>query len=93
MRILASIPHPRLKITVFKMNERLSVKFESGLYEQTYKFRPGGGADSLDELRALIDETFLEEVEQGLAAMHRRSMAALARRQPEAGEEEFEEIL
>ena len=93
MRILTSIPHPRLKITVFKMNERLSVKFESGLYEQTYKFRPGSGADSLEELRGLIDETFLQEVEQGLAAMHRRSMAALARHASPADGEEFEEII
>ena len=34
MRILGYLEHPTLKITVFKMDNRISVKFENSLYEQ-----------------------------------------------------------
>ena len=39
MRILGYIDHPVVKITVFKMDNKFSVKFESIHYEQTFKFR------------------------------------------------------
>ena len=39
MRVIGNIDHPILKITAFKMDNKLSIKFESGLFEQTYKFR------------------------------------------------------
>ena len=93
MRIIGEIEHPVLKITVFKLNERLSVKFESGLYEQIYKFRSGQGADTLDEVRKIVDSDFIEDVALELQQMHRRKMTALARQLSAGKEEAFEEII
>ena len=41
MRIIGQIEHPDLKITVFKSDNRISVKFENEGYEQIFKL----GAD------------------------------------------------
>jgi hypothetical protein len=37
MRIIDTIPHPQLKISIFQMNGKYLVKFEAGSYEQTFK--------------------------------------------------------
>ena len=47
MRLLANIPHPLLRISIFTNDNRFTLKFESGLYEQTYKFRNGDGFDNV----------------------------------------------
>ncbi len=93
MRIIGEIDHPVLKITVFQMNNRLSVKFESGPYEQTYKFRQGEGIDTLDDIRRVVDTEFTRGVLEELQLMHRRKMLALSRHLSPDGGEEFEEII
>ncbi len=93
MRIIGTIDHPSLKITVFKMNERLSVKLESGLYEQTFKFRSGEGVDTLEDVKNFIDAGFIEGVSENLQRMHQLKMTTLSRQLPNAEEEEFEEII
>lgn len=93
MRIIGTIEHPTLKITVFKMNERLSVKLESGLYEQTFKFRSGEGIETLEDVKNFIDAGFIEGVSENLQRMHQLKMQALSRQLPDVEEEEFEEIV
>lgn len=93
MRIIGYIEHPNLKITIFKMNNRLSVKFESGLYEETYKFRESEEISSLEHIKKIVDADFLCIVERNLAAMHQTKMAALSRYLPAEEEEEFAEII
>jgi len=94
MRIVGSIDHPILKITIFRNDNRLSVKFESGLYEQTYKFRDGEGVDSVEDIYRLVDEAFVESVSVLLQRMHEARSAAIGRQASGAGEEEeFEEII
>ncbi len=92
MRIIGNIKHPDLKITVFKMDNRLSVKLESGLYEQTYKFRSGEGVDSLENVEALLDQDFLGDAIVQMQQMHQSRMAAIARQNPKAAEE-FDKII
>lgn len=92
MRIIGNIEHPNLKITVFQMDNKLSVKFESGLYEQTYKFRTGDGLENLEDIKSLVDIPFMQAVEQELQKMHQIRNEALGRRTSEE-EEEFEEII
>jgi hypothetical protein len=38
MRILATIPHPSIRISIFHMNEKYIVKLEAGPMEQAFKF-------------------------------------------------------
>jgi len=93
MRILGYIEHPTLKITIFQMDDKLSLKFESGLYEQTYKFRGSNEINNLEHLKNLVDDSFLEKVMLDLNQMHRTKMEAMSRFLPEERENEFEKII
>ncbi|MFN7118425.1 MAG: hypothetical protein ACK4TA_16630 [Saprospiraceae bacterium] len=93
MRIIGNIEHPILKITIFKMDNKFSVKFESGLYEQTYKFRSSDAVKGLEDIQKIVDATFCEEVLQTLNVMHQRKNAAMARALPQETMTEFEEII
>lgn len=93
MRIIGNIEHPNLKITVFKMDNRLSVKFENALYEQTYKLGADERFDSLEAVQGLVDTPFLQQVQMQFQQMHQNRMAALERLFPPAHTEAFEEII
>ena len=92
MRIIGYIEHPVLKITVFKMDTRISIKFESGFYEQTYKFRISDQIEDLESVKQLVDAEFLQAVERELHKMHQIKNQALRRLLPPE-EEEFDEII
>lgn len=93
MRIIGNIEHPILKITVFKMENRISVKFESGLYEQTYKFRSGEGIESFEDVEKVVDATFKAQVLQHLNLMHEIKNQAISRNIVQEDEEEFDTII
>ena len=93
MRIIGYIEHPGLKITVFKMDNKLSVKFESGLYEQTYKLRNSDQIGTLEDIQKLVDQEFITGVLEQLNQMHQIKNKALQRFLPQAPSEEFEEII
>lgn len=61
MRIIDSIPHPSITISIFQMNEKFIVKFEAGPMEQAFKFY-AEDVKSVDGLKALINEAFIEKV-------------------------------
>jgi hypothetical protein len=92
MRILGYVEHPRLKITIFKNDDKLSVKLESGLYEQTYKFRSETNLETADDARRIIDADFMDAVEKNLQQMHTLKMDALMRNNT-VEENEFDEII
>ena len=92
MRIVGDIPHPSLKITIFLHDSKYAVKFESGLYEQTYKFRSGDDLQSVEDIKAIVDAEFIQQVELGLPKMHQHKLAAMGRWQSIA-EDDFEEII
>ncbi|MBK7407661.1 MAG: hypothetical protein IPJ40_06005 [Saprospirales bacterium] len=92
MRIIGSIDHPEWKITVFKMDNRISLKLEAGMCEQTYKFRTGEGMESLEDVQRLVDAAFLKAVGLQFASMHQTQVGALSR-SIQAGEDEFDEII
>ncbi|MEM8523554.1 MAG: hypothetical protein AAGG68_02865 [Bacteroidota bacterium] len=93
MRIIGYIEHPQLKITVFKMNNKLSVKFESGLYEQTYKFRESEDLKNIEQMKHLVDNQLIIQVEQGLAQMHQIKNQALSRYLPPVEDNEFDTLI
>ena len=93
MRIIGYIEHPVLKITVFKMDTSFSVKFERSSLEQTYKFRPNNGLEGIKEIRQLVDEKFLEKVEQQFRQMEMLREWSLSRHFPPDPADEFDEII
>ena len=61
MRIIDSIPHPSITISIFQMNDKYIVKFEAGPMEQVFKFM-AEDVRSVEGLKALVNEEFIETV-------------------------------
>ncbi len=61
MRIIDSIPHPSMTISIFQMNDKYQVRFEAGPMEQIFKFTKDevGG---LEGLKQRMSEAFIEAV-------------------------------
>ena len=60
MRIVAELPHPDCKITIFSMNQKFIVKLEQGPYEQSYKIAELDLTGGVNEIFQLLDEEFLQ---------------------------------
>lgn len=77
MRIIAELPHPDFKITIFHWNNRYLLKIEQGYLEQTFKI------DQFDleekELEKVLDQTFLNQVALRFAEMHASLRDAIQR--------------
>jgi hypothetical protein len=82
MRVIAELPHPDFKITLFNMNQKYIVKFEQGQLEQSYKLSEldltGGGANEVFEI---IDDEFLATVTERFKMMRSDFSAAYKRQQ------------
>ncbi|HRG37412.1 MAG TPA: hypothetical protein PK289_02675 [Bacteroidia bacterium] len=61
MRIIANIPHPKLTISIFSMNDKYQVKFEAGPMEQTYKLSHSE-IDGVEGIKKMVDDAFLEQI-------------------------------
>jgi hypothetical protein len=61
MRIIDSIPHPSISISIFNMNDKYIVKFEAGPMEQSFKFQTEQ-VKSVENLKKMINADFIETV-------------------------------
>lgn len=77
MRIIAELPHPDFKITIFQWNNRYLIKIEQGYLEQTYKIDQFELAES--DIKKVLDQAFLTQVSQRFAEMHKSLHEALQR--------------
>ncbi len=59
MRIIDSIPHESMTISIFQMNDKYMVKFEAGPMEQTFKFL-AEEVKGVDALKTKITPEFIE---------------------------------
>jgi hypothetical protein len=71
MRIIGTLPHPYVKITVFAMNMRYSVKFEMGQMEQTFKIRESEEINSIEDISRLVDDELIDECMETFTIMHK----------------------
>lgn len=82
MRVIAELPHPECKITIFSMNQKYIVKFEQGTFEQSYKLAEldlsGGGVNDVFEI---LDEEFIGTVIERFKIMRTDFNAAYKRHQ------------
>lgn len=69
MRIVATVPHPKVKISVFQMNNKYLLKMEAGPYEQTYKIYEDE-IQSMEQIQAICNEAFMQTVISRFEAMH-----------------------
>jgi hypothetical protein len=62
MRIIDEFNADDVKVTVFKMNDKISIKFEYNLLEQIYKFRDGSGVSSPEMVKKFCTEETISEI-------------------------------
>lgn len=62
MRVVAELPRPDCKITIFSMNMKYIVKFEQGILEQTYKLSEIDMLDGVNSVFQILDEEFIATV-------------------------------
>lgn len=61
MRIIDSIPHESMTISIFQMNDKFTVRFEAGPMEQCFKFLVTEVRD-VEGLKTLINSEFIDTV-------------------------------
>lgn len=61
MRVIDTIPHPKLSISIFSMNDKYQLQFIAGPMEQTFKFYHDE-VKGVSGLKELVDDVFLEKV-------------------------------
>lgn len=59
MRIIDSIPHPSMSISILQMNDKFQVRFEAGAMEQIFKFSLEE-VKNLEGLKQRITPAFIE---------------------------------
>lgn len=61
MRVIANIPHPKISITIFSMNDKYQIKFEAGPMEQIFKIAHSE-VNGIEGIKKMVDDVFLEKV-------------------------------
>ena len=69
MRIIATIPHPQLKISIFLYNEKYIIELEAGQYRQAFKIC-ADSVEGLEGVKALLTPELLENCLNRFASMH-----------------------
>jgi hypothetical protein len=69
MRIIATIPHPQIKISIFLYNEKYIIELEAGQYKQTFKIS-NDSVDGLEGVKRLISPELLDNCLNRFSAMH-----------------------
>jgi hypothetical protein len=60
MRIIDSIPHPSITISIFQMNDKYLVKLEAGPMEQVFKFAIEE-VKGVENLKKIVNDDFVEK--------------------------------
>jgi hypothetical protein len=92
MRIIGYIEHPEWKITVFKMDHKISVQFEHPLYIQTFKFTNHPDITSLEGAKTFVNQSLLQGISENFKQMHLSAIQACQVFRP-TDSEYFDEII
>ena len=60
MRVVAELPHPDCKITIFSMNQKFIIKLEKGIFEQIYKLAELDIPDGVNGVFQMLDVEFMK---------------------------------
>ena len=69
MRIIDTIPHESMSISIFQMNDKYQVRFEAGPMEQIFKFHQEE-VKNLEGLKKLINPDFIEQTRKRFNEMY-----------------------
>ena len=94
MRIIGTLPHPTLRISVFRNEGRTSLKFENEAYEQTFKLGTDERFLDWKNIEQLVDPQMIQQVQEHFQRMHRNRLESMARfSADQAAATQFEEII
>lgn len=77
MRIIGEVPHAVYKITVLKMNEKVTIQIEDRLVSQSFVFRDGSGIKDLSTAKQLLTFDFMQKISARFNSMNKDYMEAL----------------
>lgn len=69
MRIIATIPHPEMRVSIFQMNQKYILKLEWGPLEQAFKWDEYEFAGLEDFQQRVVSSTLLENSLERFKAM------------------------
>lgn len=69
MRLVANIPHPKLKISIMSYMDKWLIEIEGGAYKQTFKVSHEG-VPALEDVKKLITEELLNGCMERFNGMH-----------------------
>jgi hypothetical protein len=61
MRVIATIPHPKISISIFSMNDKYQIQFIAGPMEQTFKIAHTD-IDGVEGIKRMLDEEFMKKI-------------------------------
>jgi hypothetical protein len=64
MRVIAELPHPECKISIFSMNQKYIIKLEKGIFEQVFKIAELDVPDGVDGVFKILNDQFLKNAAQ-----------------------------
>jgi len=79
MRVVAEYNQAEIKITIYSWNGKYIMKFERGMYEQTYKVSEMDVFGDEYVTTLINDETFMTEVRNKFQEMHKSLHEAIDR--------------
>jgi len=92
MRVIGEYDKEHIKVTVFQMNGKISIKLEHNLLEQTYKFRDGSGINTLADAQKFTTDDFMKKVQTIFLQMAESRLANL-QLMNEDNDDKFPEII
>ena len=69
MRVIAELPHPDCKITLFSMNQKYVIKLEKGTFEQIYKISELDIPEGVNSVFELLDSEFIKSAAERFIQM------------------------
>jgi hypothetical protein len=69
MRIVATIPHPQLRIAIFLYNEKYIIEMEAAQYKQTFKISQDS-VDGLEDVKKLCSQELIDGAMRRFSEMH-----------------------
>ncbi|SKB33861.1 hypothetical protein [Daejeonella lutea] len=79
MRVVAELPHPDCKITIFSMNQKYIIKLEKGSFEQIYKLAELDIPEGTNGVFQILDEDFMKTAAERFDQMRADFHAAFKR--------------
>jgi hypothetical protein len=61
MRVIATIPHSKISISIFSMNDKYQIQFVAGPMEQTFKIAHSE-IEGIEGIKKMLDDEFMKKI-------------------------------